>query len=183
MLAAPGFLLSLHLSAVVGALAVAVNNSWPVLRNRKRILLVQVTGSSLFGLHYTLIGSSTAAAMCAAGIAQGAAAVLIARRGPRLAVFAATILAGLTATALTWHGATSVLAQMGGLLSASGRLQRDVQRLRWLFLCSEACWTAHNLLAGSPWGLTSDAVAVTMLVTGLWRGRRAGARAPELAPA
>lgn len=175
------FLCSLHLSTVVGALAVAVNSSWPTLRSRKRILAVQAVGSSLFGLHFLLIGSGTAAAMCAAGIIQGVTAAVVARRGVRLGIVGATLLAGAAVTALTWRGLPSGFAQAGGLLSASGRLQRDAQRLRWFFLGSEMCWTTHNLMVGSPWGLTSDAVAVTMLTAGLWRGRRARARAARSA--
>ena len=167
------FLCSLHLSTVVGALAVAVNSSWPLLRNRKRILAVQAVGSSLFGFHYLLIGSGTAAAMCAAGIIQGVTAAVAGRRGVRLGIVGATLLAGVATTLLTWHGLPSAFAQAGGLLSASGRLQRDTRRLRWLFLGSEMCWTTHNLMVGSPWGLTSDALAITMLTAGLWRGRRA----------
>lgn len=170
------FLCSLHLSTVVGAAAVAVNTSWPLLRNRKRILAIQAVGSSLFGLHYLLIGSGTAAAMCAAGIIQGVTAAVVARRSVRLGIVGATLLAGFAMTVLTWHGLPSAFAQAGGLLSASGRLQRDAQRLRWLFLGSEMCWTTHNLMVGSPWGLTSDALAVTMLTAGLWRG--CGAQAP-----
>ena len=167
------FLCTLHPSTVLGALAVAVNSAWPILRNRKRILAVQAAASSLFGFHFLLIGSGTAAAMCAAGIIQGVTAAVFARRGVRLGVVGATLLAGMAMTLLTWHGLPSAFAQAGGLLSASGRLQRDAQRLRWLFLGSEMCWTTHNLMVGSPWGLTSDAVALTMLSAGLWRGRNA----------
>ncbi len=173
MTSALTFVCSLHLSTVVGALAVAVNSSWPILRNRKRILAVQAVASSLFGVHFLLIGSSTAAAMCAAGIIQGITAAVFVRRGVRLGIVGATLLAGMAVTLLTWRGLPSAFAQAGGLFSASGRLQRDAQRLRWLFLGSEMCWTTHNLMVGSPWGLTSDAVALTMLTAGLWRGRNA----------
>ena len=172
------FLCTLHLSTVVGALAVAVNSSWPLLRHRKRILAVQAVGSSLFGVHFLLIGSSTAAAMCAAGIIQGVTAAVVARRGVRLGIVGATLLAGASVTLLTWHGLPSAFAQAGGLFSASGRLQRDAQRLRWLFLGSEMCWTTHNLMVGSPWGLTSDTLAITLLTAGLWRGRRARMAVP-----
>ncbi len=178
MTPALSLLCSLHLSTVVGALAVAVNSSWPLLRHRKRILAVQAVGSSLFGIHFLLIGSSTAAAMCAAGIVQGVTAAVVARRGVRLGIVGATLLAGAAVTVLTWHGLPSAFAQAGGLFSASGRLQRDTQRLRWLFLGSEMCWTTHNLMVGSPWGLTSDTLAITMLTAGLWRGYRARMAVP-----
>jgi hypothetical protein len=127
-----------------------------------------------------LLGAPTASAMCAAGVIQGVSAATIASRRIRVSIFAATIVAGLASTVATFTGIPSVLAQTGSLLSATGRLQRSVQTIRWLFLCSEVFWTSHNLIVGSRWGLTSDSVAVTMLLVGLWRGRREGGLWPHL---
>jgi hypothetical protein len=154
-----------------GALAVLVNCSWPLQRDRRVILVLQSAGALLFGLHYLLLGAPTAAAMNAAGMIQGVSAVLLANRRLRAGVFAATIVAGLATTIATFAGITSVLAQSGALLSAAGRLQRAPQAIRWCFLASEAFWVSHNLLVGSAWGLTSDTLAVTTLLIGLWRGR------------
>lgn len=173
----------MHLSTVVGALAVMANGMWPLLRDRKRILAAQAIGSSLFGLHYLLIGATTGAAMCAASIIQSVTAALVARRGMRLGIVGATLLAGATMTVLTWHGLSSAFAQATGLLSASGRLQRDAQRLRWLFLGSVLCSVTHNFLVGSPWGLITDGTALAMLTAGLWRGRKAHTSKPEAAEA
>lgn len=153
-----------------GALAVAVNCSWPLQRSRHAILALQSAAALLFGLHYLLLGSPTAAAICAAGVVQALSAAMIGNRRLRLSVFGATILVSLATTVATFAGVTSVLAQGGGLLSAFGRLQRGTQALRWCFLASEAFWVTHNLLVGSRWGLTSDTLAVTTLVIGLARG-------------
>lgn len=153
-----------------GALAVAVNCSWPLQKSRHVILGLQTASALLFGLHYLLLGSPTAAAICAAGVVQALAAAMIGNRSLRLSVFGATILASLAATVATFAGVTSVLAQGGGMLSALGRLQRGTQAIRWCFLASEVFWVTHNLLVGSAWGLTSDTLAVTTLVIGLARG-------------
>jgi hypothetical protein len=75
-----------------------------------------------------------------------------------------------------------VLAQTGSLFTATGRLQRSAQSIRWCFLAAEAFWTTHNVMVGSPWGLTSDALGVTMLAIGLWRGRKVAGLAPWLRP-
>jgi hypothetical protein len=170
-----------HLAALppanyAGALAVMVNCSWPLQRDRRVILALQATGSLLFGLHYLLLGAPTAAAMCAAGVIQGVSAATLAGRRLKLSIFAATIVAGLATTVATFAGVTSVLAQSGALLSAAGRLQRTPQAIRWCFLASEAFWVSHNLLVGSAWGLTSDTLAVSTLLVGLWRGRCQPAR-------
>ena len=153
-----------------GALAVAVNCSWPLQKSRRLILALQTASALLFGLHYLLLGAPTAAAMNAAGVIQAVSAAMIGNRRLRLSIFGATILASLATTIATFAGATSVLAQTGGLFSALGRLQRGTQAIRWCFLGSEVFWVSHNLLVGSRWGLTSDTLAVTTLAIGLWRG-------------
>lgn len=167
-------LMSLPPATLAGALAVSANCMWPLQRNRRMILALQCAGSLLFGMHYLLLGAPTAAAMCAAGVIQGASAALISSRRIRISVFAATIVAGLATTIATFAGTVSVLAQTGALLSASGRLQRTPQAIRWCFLASEVFWVSHNLTVGSTWGLTSDTLGVTMLLIGLWRGRTRG---------
>jgi hypothetical protein len=85
-------------------------------------------------------------------------------------------------TVTTFAGLPSLLAQTGSLFTATGRLQRSTQSIRWLFLAAEVFWTSHNLIVGSVWGLTSDTMGVTMLVLGLWRGRKVAGLAPWLAP-
>lgn len=170
-------------ATLAGALAVLVNCSWPLQRDRRVILGLQCAGATLFGMHYLLLGAPTAAAMCAAGVIQGASAALIGSRRLRTGIFAATIIAGLASTVAMFTGLPSVLAQTGSLLTATGRLQREPQSIRWCFLIAEVFWVSHNLIVGSPWGLTSDALGVTMLTIGLWRGRTRGAGAAGLLPA
>jgi hypothetical protein len=169
-------------ATIAGALGVLANVAWPLQRERRVILALQCTGASLFGLHYLLLGAPTAAAMCVASIVQGVAAVTISRRWLLLSIFGATIAAGMTVTVTAFMGPPSVLAQTGSLFTATGRLQRSAQSIRWCFLAAEVFWTSHNLIVGSVWGLTSDTMGVTMLVLGLWRGRKVAGLAPWLAP-
>lgn len=173
----PSFPAPLDAATLIGALAVMINGSWPLVRSRRRVLALQAVASLLFGLHYLLLGAATAAAMCAAGVAQGVGAALIRGRVGRLGVFGATVAGGLAVTAATWSGWPSLCAQGGQLLSAAGRMQRSTQALRWCFLAGAGFWVAHNVQVGSRWGLTSDALAVSMLTIGLWRGRSARRRA------
>lgn len=128
-----------------------------------------------FGAHFALIGAFTGAAMCALSFVQLTAAGL---RRSRLsaAVFRATVPAMAVLAALTWSGA----AVAGLALGTLGRWQQDARRLRWFFLGASLGWAAHNLLVMSPFGLTTDALA---LATNGWRLRRTrkgagAARAP-----
>jgi hypothetical protein len=156
---------------LVGAIALVTTCTWPLLRERRAILAVQVTGAVLFALHYLLLGSPTAAAMCALGVVQGLAVLLLPRREWRIAAVSATVLVSLAATATTWSGLASLFSQLGGIAGAAGRLQSDTQRLRLFFLLSVVFWCAHNLIVGSVFGLFADALSLTGLLLGLWRNR------------
>lgn len=169
-------------ATLAGALGVLANCAWPLQRERRLILALQSAGALMFGLHYLMLGAPTAAAMCVAGIIQAVSAVTISSRRLRLSIFAATIVAGITVTVTTFAGITSALAQTGSLFTATGRLQRAAQSIRWCFLGGEVFWTTHNAIVGSVWGLTSDTLGVTMLVIGLWRGRKVAGLAPWLSP-
>lgn len=171
----PAFPAPFDAATVAGVLAVAINGSWPLVRSRQRVLVLQVFASLLFGLHYLLLGATTAAAMSAVGVAQNVGVASIRGRAGRLGVLGATVVAGLAVTAATWSGLPSLCAQSAQLLAAVGRMQRSTQALRWYFLAGAGFWIAHDLQAGSPWVLMSDALAVGVLAAGLWRGRRTAA--------
>jgi hypothetical protein len=161
-----------------GALGVLANCVWPLQRERRVILALQCAGAMMFGVHYLLLGAPTAAAMCVGAVIQGIAAATIGNRRLQLSIVGATLLAGLTVTVTAFTGLPSVLAQTGSLFTAFGRLQRSAQSIRWCFLIAEGFWTTHNIIVGSPWGLTSDTLGVSMLVVGLWRGRAPGGLLP-----
>ncbi len=164
-------------ASIAGALGVAANGVWPLLRGRRRILSMQMLGTSLFGLHYLLLGANTGAATCVAGVLQGLAATTLENRMARNAVFGVTLAGCAALAAANWSGLPSALALAGLLAATAGRLQRREQSIRLFFLGSEAFWISHNTLVGSSWGLASDTMAVTMLLAGLWRGRAAACRA------
>lgn len=177
LLPSPAFLL--EPANLAGFVALASSVTWPLLRRRKAILIVQVAGSLLFGLHYLLLGASTGAAMCVVGALQGVALVTLIDRRRRIGVVGATMAIGALVTAFTWNGLPSLLSQGGQTMSAIGRLQLDTQRLRLWFLVSVVFWCSHNLLVGSVFGLASDTLSLTSLLLGLWR-HRATAGAPQL---
>lgn len=170
-------------AAIAGALGVVSNGIWPLMRTRRQILGMQVLCSCLWALHYMFLGAHTAAAMCLAGAAQGVACTSLQRTWLRRGVYGATIAMSLAVTAATWSGLPSMLAQSGQLLSAFGRLQPGQQAIRLAFLGSEGFWVCHNLMVGSTWGLTADAMAVSTLLIGLWRGWSRHAARPAPTPA
>jgi uncharacterized membrane protein (UPF0136 family) len=160
-----------HLATVAGALGVAANCVWPLLGGRRQILAMQVFACMMFALHYRMLGAGTGSAMCLVGALQALISASLRSTWARRGAFGAALAASLAITAATWSGLPSGLALCGQSMGALGRLQRSEQAIRLSFLGSEMFWTAHNTVVGSSWGLTSDAMSVTMLLIGLWRGR------------
>jgi len=162
----------LSLVDLLGAAGVALGSTWALFRNRRTILACQAFGSMSFGLHYLLLGSTTAAVACSMSMLQSIAGYS-GRRPPWLAPFyAATYAVVLTGAIAAWHGLPSLFVAFAALFAAIGRWQASPQRMRLVFLLCSANWIVHNLLVGSAFGLTSDTIAVSTMTYGLWRNRR-----------
>ncbi|CAO3416822.1 YgjV family protein [Azospirillum endophyticum] len=155
-----------------------------LLGGRRAILLAQATASSLFLLHFLLLGAHTGMMMCGLGLIQMAVRV---HRKPCRALgllYALTVPAALAVAALSWQGPMSALSAGGFLLATLGRWQTAVGRMRLFFILATLVGSGHNLLAGSVFGLVSDAMGLTGHCVSLWRagifGRLAGGRRSSL---
>nr|WP_222531751.1 YgjV family protein [Azospirillum sp. 412522] len=140
-----------------------------LLGGRRAILLAQATASSLFLVHFLLLGAHTGMLMCGLGLIQMAVRI---RRQPgrtlRL-LYGLTVPAALAVAALSWQGPMSALSATGFLLATLGRWQSAVGRMRLFFIMATLVGAGHNLLAGSVFGLVSDALGLTGHGVGLWR--------------
>lgn len=146
-----------------------------LLGGRRAILLAQATASSLFLLHFLLLGAQTGMLMCGLGLIQMAVRI---RRTPCRALgllYALTVPAALAVAAVSWQGPMSALSATGFLLATLGRWQGEVGRMRLFFILATLVGSGHNLLAGSVFGLVSDAMGLCGHCIGLWRaGTRRG---------
>ncbi|MBP2300434.1 YgjV family protein [Azospirillum picis] len=154
-------------TGVAGLLAGVLST---LLGDRRAILAAQATASSLFLVHFLLLGAHTGMLMCGLGLIQ--MVLRLPRRiGPALAVaYALTVPAALAVAALTWQGPMSALSASGFLLATLGRWQSAVGPMRLCFIAATLVGAGHNLLAGSGFGLASDAMSLTGHGVSLWRG-------------
>lgn len=140
-----------------------------LLGGRRAILLAQAAASCLFLLHFLLLGAQTGMLMCGLGLIQMAVRI---RRNPCRALgllYALTVPAALAVAVLSWQGPMSALSATGFLLATLGRWQGDVGRMRLFFILATLVGSGHNLLAGSVFGLVSDAMGLSGHCIGLWR--------------
>jgi hypothetical protein len=159
-----------------GAAGVALGCSWALFSRRSVILAFQAGGALAFAVYMMMIGSPTGSLLCLVSLVQSLAAALLDQRSRPLGlVYLLTSLVVVAATWLTWSGVASGFAALGGAFATAGRLQREPQAMRLVFLGCSAAWLGHNLLMLSPFGLVSDALTLSGLALGLWRHRGAPA--------
>jgi hypothetical protein len=143
---------------------------WPLCSTRRGMLLVQIGIGIGFGLHYALWGSATAALVNGLGAVQTAAALLFGTN-PRLRWLGYGLIPALAgACVLTWNGLPSILAAVGQILIALGRVQINPSAMRSLVLSGLLFWLAHDGIMGSPL-LFADLLCLTIGVVALVSGR------------
>lgn len=164
---------ALSLVTASGLAGLAFGTLSTLLRDRRAILTAQAAASSLFAIHFLCLGAYTGTLMCALGLVQMAASAPRRRSWRLNALFAATVPAALAVAAATWQGPMSGLSAAGFLLATFGRWQTDVARMRLFFITATLVGAGHNTLAGSLFGLGSDAMGLSGHAWSLWRARAA----------
>lgn len=164
---------SLSLVAATGLAGLALGLLSTLLQDRRMILAAQAGAGALFVVHFLCLGAHTGMLMCALGLVQMAAAYPE-RRSRRLGVlYALTVPAALAVAAVTWQGPMSALSATGFVLGTIGRWQSSVGAMRVFFLSATLVGAGHNTLAGSAFGLASDAMTLSGHLFSLWRDRPA----------
>ncbi len=142
--------------AIFGAICLI---SWPLFQTRSAMLTVQLGVGVGFGLHYALLGATTAAVANILGSLQIVVSIP-AGNTPRLRWAGyAFIPAMLLISVATWDGLPSLFAAFGTVMLAFGRMQSDENRLRLLVLAGTAFWFLHDLMLRSPLAFV-DAVSL-----------------------
>lgn len=163
------------LAEALGTAAFSLGFVWPVVRNRRVLLLVQATASLLWAAHYASLGAGayTGAVMCLLCVLQALTASQKQARWAQV-IFWLTIPVMVAFVAATWAGPQSAGAAFGLLVSALGRWETHPIRMRLLFMLAIAGWSSHNLLVGSFFALAADTQTLLSNSIGIYRERRAG---------
>ncbi|MDE0879172.1 MAG: YgjV family protein [Sphingomonas bacterium] len=133
---------------------------WPLLRSYRGAVATQSAGAAAFAVHFALLGSPTASAMCLISFAQLLFTASIKDRKAMVTLYAATVVLMAVLLAFTWHGTPSLLVAFGSIAGTAARLQRSTVRMKTFFLIGAPFWLAHNLLLGAPLALGVDVVSI-----------------------
>lgn len=177
-----------QIAPLFGAVGLMSQLAWPLFKQRRTILLIQLTGAASYGACYAALGQQTGAAVCLTGATQTLIALMAGNR-PWLArmgyVFLPIVLA---LGVLTWSGLPTLLAVSACCLVMLGRMQADTLRMRSVQITAAPFGAAHDIVTGAwtclPGAVVSFTIAATALRRELRRRREDGVRTgPALAAA
>lgn len=168
--------LSISAADAFGAAAFAGSCLWPLMKQRRGLLVGQAATNLLFITHFILLGAYTAAALCALVVTQVLTALPETRRRWHSALFVATVPGIAVVAVATWAGLPSALSSIGISLSTTARWQSNTTRMRLFLLVAGLFWVSHNILVMSPFAIASDGMAAIGNIARLIGDRRAARR-------
>lgn len=155
------------IAAAFGAVGLASQLVWPVFRDRKPILTIQLGGSCAYAASYATMGQDTAAAVCLAGAIQTTVALLSGDRPWLKSMGYVFLPVVLLLGVATYAGLPTVLAITASSLIMLGRMQADTLRMRGVQLSALPFGAAHDVVVEAWFGLagavTSFAIAFLAL--------------------
>ena len=157
---------------IVGLIALILGVVSVQFKHRRNILLVQLSASVTWIIHFLLLGATSGAVMNAVG-ALRTYSYYVCRSEPRpswlpwsIAVLAAIV------TVATWQGMLSLLPLSAMLLAIYALWQKSEQKIRFYLTLCVPLWFAYNLTVMSYAGMASDLLALISGVIALYRYRK-----------
>lgn len=141
---------------------------------KKRILLFQILGITMFTLHFFLLSAWSGCMMNLLGIGRALLYAYTEQKGLHirwLCPLLCTVF--MVAGILTWESAFSLLPMAAMLLSTLAYEQKQPRRFRRLMFPCSPLWTVYNIRSGSVSGVVTEAFAMLSLGVAMWRYDRA----------
>ena len=160
-----------NLAMAAGAVAFVSLVSWPLFKDRRTILLLQLMVGLSFASHYALLGITAAAVVNILGSVQTTAAIF-ADDSPAMRKLGYGLIALMIAAGLAfWTGPLSALCVIAMGLIAVGRMQSDPLKLRLICMSGGAFWMVHDFLAESWIAFSADTASLMIAIISLVRMR------------
>lgn len=139
--------------------------SWQF-KERNKILICFLIGSTFYGTHFLLLGAWTGAALSVLAIARFITAIL--RPGDRK--YLLTFLAfAILITFIFYQSSVSLLAGLGTALGTIGSFQPKDRNLRLFTMSATTCWILHNIIVWTPMGILLEGSFLVSNLIGYWR--------------
>lgn len=137
---------------------------------RRRIIGCQILSTSLFAIHYILLGAFTGAALNAIAITRSIVFYNNDKKWAKSPVWlwfyiVVSIVAGL----LTWESWYSILPAIALVLTTVANWMKSETKIRLISFPNSPCWLIYNAITGSVAGVITECIVMSSLIIGIVR--------------
>ena len=139
-------------------------------KDRKRVMLFQMTASALFCIQLFMVGAITGGCIDSISFIR---TVVFSQNDKKWASSPAWlwvfIVAMIVTGLLTWQNAWSILPILGSVLSTIALWMKKSSHIRGISLFVGPCWLVYNLVHGAYTGALNEVLAMTSIMIGIFR--------------
>jgi len=139
-------------------------------KERKRVMLFQMSASALFCIQLFMVGAITGGCIDSISFVR---TVVFSQNDKKwasspiwLGVF---IIAMIGTGILTWQDGWSILPIIGSVLSTIALWMKESKHIRGISLLVGPCWLIYNLIHGAYTGALNEVLAMTSIIIGIIR--------------
>lgn len=138
-------------------------------KDRRRLLTLQMLGSLTFGLQFLLLGAYTGVAMNIVGVIRAIIFSQDKKWTRHIGLPIGFCLIFIAATALSWEGAISVLPCLAMLLATVSQWLKRPVMIKLVTLPAAPCWIVYNIVNKAYTGTLTEAIVGISIIVGLVR--------------
>lgn len=159
----------MELSTLFGMLGVIANTLWPLIKQRRFLLIGQIIACILMLIHFGLLGAYTGAAIMLVAGLQATLAIPLENHPRFKTIYLLSILFTPLVCWFTWQGYSSVFSSLALVFFCIGNLQINTKYLRIFLILCLLSWVGHNVIISSYPALISNMLALFTSIIGLAR--------------
>ena len=139
-------------------------------KERKWVLVFQMTASAMFCLQLFMVGAITGGCIDSISFVRTAVFSQNDKKWASSPVWLWVFIAAMIATGiLTWQDGWSILPIIGSVLSTIALWMKKPRNIRMISLFVGPCWLVYNLIHGAYTGAVNEALAMTSIIIGMIR--------------
>lgn len=158
---------------IVGIFGIVLSLLSFQLKQRKYIMLFQMTASLMFSTQLFMVGAITGGCLDLISFVR---TLIFANNSKKWASsplwLVGFILVMIATGIMTWENLWSILPIMGSILSTVALWMKRERNIRLVSLLVGPCWMVYNVVTGAYTGALSEVIAMTSIVIGLLRHDR-----------
>jgi hypothetical protein len=139
-------------------------------KERKHVMLFQMTASALFCIQLFMVGAITGGCVDSISFVRTAVFSQNDKKWASSPIWLGVFIVAMIVTGiLTWQDGWSILPIIGSILSTIALWMKKSSHIRVISLFVGPCWLVYNLIHGAYTGALNEVLAMTSIVIGMVR--------------